>query len=593
MIQTPPLRAAIYARYSSDQQREASIEDQLRICRRLIESKSWTIAEVYSDAAMSGASALRPEYQKLQDDARRGRIDVVVSESLDRISRDQEHIAGFYKQMSFLGIPLITVAEGEISELHIGLKGTMSALYLKDLAQKTHRGLEGRVRDGKSAGGISYGYKVHRELRADGTLTTGERVIDPNEAAIVTRIFTEYAAGRSARTIAAALNDEGIPSPDSGKGNGTWGPSTISGNWKRGTGILNNELYIGRLIWNRQSFPKDPKTQKRQARMNPPEEWVIEEVPELRILSDDLWQQAKDRQGAIRADMNPAGVQSVRLQPERARRPDYLFSGLVKCGCCGASYTLINKTRYGCAAARNKGEAICTNRATIQREEVESRVLAGLREKLLHPELIAAFIEEYRRAFNEAAGDRSSAQDQAKRDLKQVEKKITGILAAIEDGMYHPSMKTKMADLETRKTRLTAFLEDTPEPPALRLHPRLSDLYREKIENLSAALKEPGMKLEATQILRSLIAEIRMVPETSAPGGHEIELLGELAGILALSETDTTKPPHLARARNSVESVKMVAGADNHLHLPPSTLIFPMLRQVEPEILREIFRTAA
>src|SRR5690606_14984507 len=139
--------------------------------------------------------------------------------------------------------------------------------------------------------------------------------------------------------------------------------------------------------------------------------------------------------------------------------------------------------------------------------------------------------------------------------------KIAGILAAIEDGMYHPSMKTKMADLEARKAQLTAFLEDTPEPPALRLHPRLSDLYREKIANLSAALQEPGMKLEATQILRSLITEIRMVPEPDAPGGHEIELLGELAGILALSEADTTKPPRLARAGKSVESETMVAGA--------------------------------
>ena len=222
---------------------------QIRICLRLVAQKDWTIAEVYTDAAISGASALRPGYQKLQNDARRGRIDLIVAESLDRISRDQEHIAAFYKQASFLGIPLITVAEGEISELHIGLKGTMSALFLKDLAQKTHRGLEGRVRNGKSAGGISFGYHARRELRADGTVTTGERVIDPEQAAI----FTEYAAGRSARTIAAALNAEGIASPDSGKGkgNGTWGPSTISGNWKRGTGILNNERYIDRLVWNR------------------------------------------------------------------------------------------------------------------------------------------------------------------------------------------------------------------------------------------------------------------------------------------------------------------------------------------------------
>ena len=466
--------------------------------------------------------------------------------------------------MTLLGIAVITVAEGEISELHIGLKGTMSALYLKDLAPKTHRGLEGRVRDGKSAGGISYRYRLHRELRTDGTLTTGERVIDAEQAAIVTRIFTEYASGLSARAIAAAPNDEGIASPDSGKGTGTWGPSTISGNWKHGTGIPNNELYIGRLVWNRQSFIKDPQTGKRQARPNPPKRWIIGDVPELRIISDDLWQQAKDRQGTIRADMNPAGIGSARPRPERARRPEYLFSGLVKCGCCGASYTLINKTRYGCAAARNKGDAICSNRATIQREELEARVLDGLREKLLHPDLITTFVEEYRKAFNAAAGDRCSARDHAKRELKRIEKKITGILSAIEDGMYHPSMKAKMADLESTKAKLTAFLEDSPEPPALRLHPRLSDLYREKIADLADALNQPELKLEATQILRGLISEVRMVPEPVAAGGHAIELVGELAGILALSEADMTKPPRLARAVCAVESNSMVAGARNY-----------------------------
>nr|WP_281348989.1 zinc ribbon domain-containing protein [Paracoccus limosus] len=257
--------------------------------------------------------------------------------------------------------------------------------------------------------------------------------------------------------------------------------------------------------------------------------------------------------------MNPAGVQSARPRPERARRPDYFFSGLIKCACCGASYTLINRTRYGCAAARNKGEAICSNRAIIRREEVENRVLDGLRDKLLHPELIAAFVEEYRKAFNAAAGDRSNALDHARRELKQVEKKIAGILSAIEDGLYHPSMKAKMADSESRKAQLTAFIEDTPEPPALRLHPRLSDLYREKIANLSQALQEPGLRLEATQILHSLINEIRMVPAAGAPGGHEIELIGELAGILALSEADMTKPPLMARVGFN-KSGTMVAG---------------------------------
>ncbi len=149
------MRAAIYARYSSDLQRDDSIDDQVRLCRRRIDREGWHAGEVYSDHAASGASHLRAGYQKLLADARKGRFDVVVAESLDRLSRDQEHIAALFKLLSFASIPLVTVAEGEISELHIGLKGTMSALFLKDLAQKTRRGLEGRVRQGRSAGGIS------------------------------------------------------------------------------------------------------------------------------------------------------------------------------------------------------------------------------------------------------------------------------------------------------------------------------------------------------------------------------------------------------------------------------------------------------
>ncbi|RBO52010.1 hypothetical protein DSD19_16740 [Rhodovulum sp. BSW8] len=143
--------------------------------------------------------------------------------------------------------------------MHIGLGGTMSALFLRNLAEKTHRGLEGRVKAGKSAGGISYGYRLDRQPLPDGSFTTGDRVIDAAEAVIIRRIFMEYDRGRSARTIATGLNRDGIPAPRSGgKGKGTWSFSTISGNWKRGTGILNNELYIGKLVGTGSASSKTP-----------------------------------------------------------------------------------------------------------------------------------------------------------------------------------------------------------------------------------------------------------------------------------------------------------------------------------------------
>src|SRR5262249_30882486 len=197
------MRAVIYARYSSDQQREASIEDQVRLCRERIEREGWTLLATYSDAAMSGASRLRPGYQKLLEDARAGHFDLAVAEALDRISRDQEDIAGFFKQLGFAGVRLVTLAEGDISELHVGLKGTMNALFLKDLAAKTRRGLRGRVEQGRSGGGLCYGYDVVRELDRRGQIVTGGRKINETEAAIIRRIFTAFAAGHSPRVIAA------------------------------------------------------------------------------------------------------------------------------------------------------------------------------------------------------------------------------------------------------------------------------------------------------------------------------------------------------------------------------------------------------
>ena len=195
-----------------------------------------------------------------------------------------------------------------------------------------------------------------------------------------------------------------------------------------------------------------------------------------------------------------------------------------------------------------KGMAVCSNRATITRDEIEDRVLGGLKEHLLHPDLVAAFIEEYRHAWNEAQAGAGADRDKVKRQLTQTEKKIAAMLTAIEDGMYHPSMKEKMAALEAQKTDLTAELVTSPEPPVLRLHPSLTEHYRAKVADLAAALSDPSIKPAATEALRGLISEIRMLPDEGSPGGHRIELEGEIAAIMALGAPDTRTPRHLAGA---------------------------------------------
>ena len=171
----------------------------------------------------------------------------------------------------------------------------MNALFLKDLADKTRRGLRGRVEAGKSGGGNAYGYDVVRSYDPNGEPVRGGRTINAAEAAVVREIFSRYAAGEAPRRIAFDLNARRIPAPRGG----AWSASTLNGNRARGTGVLNNEMYIGRLVWNRLSYVKDPDTGKRRSRANADDAVVAVEAPELAIVPRELWDAVKARQAGL------------------------------------------------------------------------------------------------------------------------------------------------------------------------------------------------------------------------------------------------------------------------------------------------------
>jgi site-specific DNA recombinase len=538
------MRAAIYARYSSDSQRAASIEDQVRLCRERSEREGWTLYRTYSDAAVSGASMLRPGIQALIADAREGRFDVVVAEALDRISRDQEDVAGFFKRLTHAGVAIVTLAEGEIGHLHIGLKGTMNALFLKDLADKTRRGLRGRVEDGKSGGGNSYGYDVVHSLAGDGSLVRGERRVKADEAAIVERIFRDYVGGKSPRAIAFALNEEGVAGP---RGSG-WGASTIHGNKHRGTGILNNELYVGQLVWNRLRYSKDPDTGKRLSRLNPTESWIIRDVPELRIIDQDLWDRAKQRQ----TEHSVATQDDDGQRLNRAHRPRTLLSGLLKCGSCGGSYSKISQDHFGCITARNKGT--CKNRLNIRRDRLEAQILDGLGTKLMDPELFKVFAEEFHREVNRLRIEAGAHITAAKDELQQISRKTAKLVNAISEGAPAKALAAELQRLESREEELERLLAEQASPPPPLIHPAVADIYRRKVADLQSSLNDPELAREAFEIIRSLIEAIILTPEA---GELQIELRGELASILALC-SDSKKPAGFETER--ALQVSLVAG---------------------------------
>jgi site-specific DNA recombinase len=286
------MRAVIYARYSSDLQREASLEDQLSVCAERAEREGWTVVGTYRDRATTGADMLnRRGINELLADAKQRKFEILIAEALDRISRDQADVAAIYKRLSHYDVAIFTLAEGRVDELHIGLKGTMNALFLKDLTSKIRRGQRGRILSGFSAGGLSYGYKVIRELDDNGDVTPGKRAISEQEAAVVRRIFAEYGKGKSPRKIAADLNADGIPSPRGRQ----WNASTINGHRGRRNGILHNQLYRGQLVYNRVRMLRDPETSRRISRVNPESEWVRIEISELRIVSEELWEGTQEK----------------------------------------------------------------------------------------------------------------------------------------------------------------------------------------------------------------------------------------------------------------------------------------------------------
>ena len=518
---------AIYARYSTDNQRDASIEDQIRLCQERAAAEGWRVHQCYTDHGVSGASLMRPGIQMLMQDAAAGRFTVILAEALDRLSRDQEDIAGLYKRMRFADVRIVTLSEGEVSNLHIGLKGTMNAIFLQDLADKTRRGLRGRIEAGKSGGGRCYGYDVVKRFGDDGAPQRGDRSINEAESAVVRRIFADYAAGLSPKAIAHALNREGIAGPSGG----AWGASAIHGHRERGTGILNNEMYVGRLVWNRQRYIKDPETGNRVARPNPESAWIIRDVPALRIVDQSIWDQAKARQGAMvshRMSARPDGFWD-------RRRPKTLFSGMLACGTCGAAFVKVSATHFGCAAARTKGT--CTNRLTIRRERLEATVLDGLQHRLMDSALYEVFCAEYTRHRNALRMNRTAQLAAQRAELGKIDRELDRLVQAIIDGVPGARVKDRIGALEARKIELNELLVGVKEEPPVLLHPSMSDRYRTQVAALRDALNEPSRQGEAAELVRGLVDRIVLNPPVAGAEeeGLSIDLHGDLAGILSLA----------------------------------------------------------
>lgn len=505
-------RAVTYTRFSSDRQNTSSIEDQERNCRRYAKAHGLQIIASFSDEAISGARHDRPGYQTMLDSADAGLFNVLLVDDLSRLSRDEIELKRTIQRLKFKGIRIVGVSDGTDSDdkgykLHAGVRGLLNEVYLDDLREKTHRGQSGQVLRGFTAGARPYGYRsivVEDNSRTDThgrPAVLGYRLeIDEEQAEIVREIYRRFATGDTIAAIVNNLNERAIPSPR----NSTWARSAIYGHAAKGTGILNNQIYQGRYIWNRSRWEKDPDTGRRRRIERPREEWMIQEMPELRIIDAELWdavQDMRDRRG------NPAvsaGIQRA-WRARGGRRPGALLTGLMQCGVCGGMITSVTTGWYGCSQHKERGPAVCTNNLRAKREVAEPRLLSTIKDELLSDDAAQKFSEHVRELLRERTAARSKAIGPAREKLRRAERELENIMQAIKAGVITPTIKEELLAAERRKASAQAEIDSqSAQLPPLDID-RILQRYRDMVRDLEQTLSAGNATGRARELLSQLL----------------------------------------------------------------------------------------
>ncbi len=497
-------KAAIYARYSSDLQSPRSIEDQIALCRAHAARIDVEVVAEFHDRAKSGSNIINREgILDLLHAAKAGQFEVVVVEALDRLSRDQEDLAGMYKRLRFAGVDIEAVNDGKADQIQIGVRGMLGALYLTDLANKTRRGMQGRIRDGMSAGGLAYGYSLVKG-------EPGVRVINEQEAEIVRRIFQEYSLGKAPRYIARDLNAEGVKPPRKGR---TWNASTINGNTKRGFGILQNQMYIGKIIWNKAPMFRDPDTGRRISKPNPPEKWQTVERPDLAIISMDVWEAVQQRKQEF-----------AKQWENKAHRPrtDHLFAGILKCGHCGSGMSL-DGFRHGhrtICCSRSRESMSCDNNRRWRLDRIEEVVLDGIMTQFLDTNHADLFVKEYLSEWRElVAGVRRKVRD-AEKELEEAQQCVHRLVVAVAKGLLtERDIGSEKAAYEARQRELRARIEfaHSQVPEGLDLSDGAVSRYREVVDGMRGEVREAvTVDPVAKATFRELVREIAVSAKPEA-----------------------------------------------------------------------------
>jgi len=392
----------IYARYSCEKQDDTSLEDQIRRCREgalrigLITDER----HIYTDAAISGLDNDRPGYRQLMSAWNSGALHVVLVDEFSRLSRDPLEQARLMKKLDQNARMRLVTVDGVDTkdsdwQLRLGIQGVIAQHESRRIRHRVERGMRGQLERGYMLAAPPLGYSLKRELDASGNRIGTHWVVDEDKAAIVREVYARRAAGESMHQIAAWLNAEGVPCgrPARSTRGGFWRPSRIKQ-------LLDNTIYRGVFTLHGSTTYQA----KCQARGVEPD---IHEYarPELRLVSDELWWKCRDKV------ISRSGYGGGR----------YALSGLMSCGCCGATLSLSSEVKrqsaYCSACTVAKAANGETNRLTGAIRVVGIKLMLI---KALHHFMSESFLEAFRDSLRQLlTGDKRQELEDAKRRLAE------------------------------------------------------------------------------------------------------------------------------------------------------------------------------
>jgi len=500
------MRTAAYARFSSDLQKETSLDDQIRVCREHADRHGWQWQEthVYVDAAISGASLDgRAGVQALLAAAASNPrpFDVLLVDDSSRVARDLADALRVLQRLKFEGVRVIYISQSidsasEQAETLVAVHGLVDGLYLREMAAKIRRGLAGQLQRGFSTGGVQYGYRAVPVPDPSGRLDPsgypallGKRLeVNDAEASVIRRIFEWYAAGVGVPSIVSRLRTEGVP--------GARGVEWKFGAVRR---LLGNERLTGKQIWGQTRYERRPGTNQEVARRVPRSEWRILERPDLRIISDKLWSAVQARRAIVAEAPRQAGKTLMRGR-NAALHSRHLFSGFMRCGLCGGAITVVSggwgSPRYGCIRRSKNGATACSNKLTIRAKIADAALLAGLRAELLQPATVAYITDRLADALNRIRDQRPQDRGAIDRAKAAAEQKLRNLITAVEEGAGAPTLLSAIRAREAEIRALEAQRAALDEP----LEQRLAVMpvwVRQQLEDSAGLLAESPERSKA------------------------------------------------------------------------------------------------